>query len=284
MFTNKHQKPVKRLYIKHDKLENLFKVNGFKKANDLLETDISHLLTGTNSKYRPRKLNNNNNIIKTNRILSKFKKIPSPERSASPIDIEIPNDTSNKLDKSKSFISTDTSDEVFPITDINPKKSTEEQPKITKEATSNKENEIIICQKENSNPTSSFFKGVNPAPMLDSIKRDLLNGTNQPIAKPRLCSSNSKSSIKITSLSSKNTLLKNLYKCKNCKLLFIDIRLLKEHQRLICNKQKNLQLNNKGSSGEKPDSVFNCKLCKKLLTNKYSFMSHSISCSAINNL
>lgn len=97
----------------------------------------------------------------------------------------------------------------------------------------------------------------------------------------------------------------NLFKCKNCRLLFVDIRLLKEHQsncsmqhemcQVVVNEKAPSELNdcdqnsnqsscsststnNSTTSGAKI-RLFKCSFCKKIYLNKTSFISHTVVCT-----
>lgn len=81
------------------------------------------------------------------------------------------------------------------------------------------------------------------------------------------------------------------YKCKECKLIFIDIKQLLEHQ-VDHETQKPVhlvhddhveKLQNLSCYIDKQE-CYRCSFCKNIYLNKYSFLSHAMLCSGLNSL
>jgi hypothetical protein len=79
------------------------------------------------------------------------------------------------------------------------------------------------------------------------------------------------------------------FKCSECKLIFIDPLQLHEHQSLACKQVKLVhedkpeKLANLSAYVDKQDK-FKCSFCKNIYFNKFSFLSHALLCSVVNNL
>ena len=80
----------------------------------------------------------------------------------------------------------------------------------------------------------------------------------------------------------------SMFKCANCKLLFVDSRLLNEHLN-ECNVLNTTQMSNRFGNEEavfddmnrfsSSKAFFKCKHCKEVYSNKLSYMSHAIMCT-----
>lgn len=84
----------------------------------------------------------------------------------------------------------------------------------------------------------------------------------------------------------------SMFKCANCKLLFVDSRLLNEHLN-ECNVLNTTQMSNRFGNEEavfddmnrfsSSKAFFKCKHCKEVYSNKLSYMSHAIMCTGSAN-
>ena len=109
--------------------------------------------------------------------------------------------------------------------------------------------------------------------MLDLLKRHLLAsnapGTSAP--SPQTVNSYQPSSI-------------NLYKCSDCNLMFVDKRLMIEHQNLACQDfAANLFSEFADCTTVGTNDLFRCSFCTHSFTNKSFFMSHILRCAALNS-
>ena len=86
--------------------------------------------------------------------------------------------------------------------------------------------------------------------------------------------------------------LSSMFKCANCKLLFVDSRLLNEHLNECSVLNTTLMSNRFGNEEAVIDDMnrfssgkvfFKCKHCKEVYSNKLSYMSHAIMCTGSAN-
>ncbi len=81
------------------------------------------------------------------------------------------------------------------------------------------------------------------------------------------------------------------FKCNECRLIFIDLKQLNEHQIdheyqrpvILVHDDKPEKLANLSAFVDKQE-FFKCSFCKNIYLNKYSFLSHTMLCNGVNNL
>ena len=81
------------------------------------------------------------------------------------------------------------------------------------------------------------------------------------------------------------------FKCNECRLIFIDLKQLQEHQVdheyqkpvTLVHDDKAEKLANLSAYVDKQE-LFKCSFCKNIYLNKYSFLSHTMLCNGVNSL
>lgn len=227
--------PRKRLYIKHDKLDSLFKTNGFLEKN---EADIKTLLNkNLLSKLNSHKQNNKRGNSSLNNSSSSQKPYSSPIKLSSLFS----NSILAKQQKSKN------SEKV-------------EQPDKSIEPSSSTSSSSSESTKEKSSHSVSLTS--QEASVLDSLRKYLIKSNKSEETK-----------------ANENSLL---LKCNECKLMFIDARLLNDHISSACTVRKSKYFDLEPENEEVDDlyesTVLTCKYCKNAYPDKLSFMSHIIIC------
>ena len=144
--------------------------------------------------------------------------------------------------------------------------------------------------KQQQKAAAAYGSGVSPSSMVKKISKATLKN-NEII----LSSITAKREVEQqTSFNENNKyMLKDCryFKCNECRLIFIDLKQLKEHQVdheyqkpvILVHEDKAEKLVNLSAFVDKQE-MFKCSFCKNIYLNKYSFLSHTLLCNGVNNL
>ena len=127
---------------------------------------------------------------------------------------------------------------------------------------------------EKCSTTSETYESKPVEPMMQALK-SFLAASSSP----------STSTLSPTALTLKvNTLNTiNLFKCNNCKLMFVDKHILIDH-RNYCSYNSASKIYSEQICCDNLKELFKCSFCDSIYQNKCSYMSHVLLCSSANSL